>query len=116
MNILKTHRKIVDLLEVTGRGKGKTPSIEQMAMVLLIYRKKATSAAEIAEVMKKSVPSVRSMGYKLSDGKTTSFDSAYGFIELIPSSKVMLIDPAVRYRLTPDGKKFARIIAKSFGD
>jgi len=116
LNILKTQKKIAKFLESIGRDRNQSPSINQMTMVMLVYRKEADSIADLADKMDKPYDSARKLSHSLREGcakKRTGFK----FFRAEPiynrhSSGI----PRNKMVLTPEGKKFARIIAKAFGD
>jgi DNA-binding MarR family transcriptional regulator len=116
MNILKLQQKISAFLESIGRDRNQSPSINQMTIILLIYREGPLSMMEISDKLGKTYSAGRKLCYSLIDG-TGRYRSGFQFLEQVPIAKrISHEDPRKRLHLTENGRKFAKILARGFKD
>jgi DNA-binding MarR family transcriptional regulator len=84
-----------------------------MTAVLLIYSREATTTADIASALRKTEPSAKALLRSLSTGSTAD-RTGYEFVTKTPDYDPTTKRSRNKYHLTPNGKKFARLIEPFF--
>jgi DNA-binding MarR family transcriptional regulator len=84
-----------------------------MTAVLLIYRREATTTADIASALRKTEPSAKALLRSLSTGSSKD-RTGYEFVTKARDYDSTTKRSRNKYYLTPNGKEFARLIAPFF--